>query len=45
MGNRLELAEQTKWEVYGQVLWVPYYVVFDRYVNRLRVFVLEAGWY
>ncbi len=35
----------TKWEVYEQVLRVPYYVVFDRYVNRLRVFVLQAGRY
>ena len=30
----------TKWEVYEQILRIPYYVVFDRYTNVLRVFQL-----
>ncbi len=30
----------TKWEVYEQILRIPYYVVFDRYTNTLRVFQL-----
>ncbi|MFM6685764.1 MAG: Uma2 family endonuclease, partial [Dolichospermum sp.] len=29
-----------KWEVYEQYLRSPYYVIFDRYENRLRVFQL-----
>jgi Uma2 family endonuclease len=32
----------TKWEVYEQILRVPYYVVFDRYLNQLRVFKLDG---
>ncbi len=32
----------TKWEVYEQILRIPYYVVFDRYTNLLRVFQLLA---
>jgi Uma2 family endonuclease len=32
----------TKWEVYEQVLRVPYYIVFDRYENQLRVFKLDG---
>ena len=35
----------TKWEVYEQILRVPYYVVFDRYTDRLRVFSLVSGSY
>lgn len=35
----------TKWEVYEQILQVPYYVVFDRYRDRLRAFVLESDGY
>jgi Uma2 family endonuclease len=34
-----------KWQVYEQILQVPYYVVFDRYENQLRVFRLNAGRY
>jgi Uma2 family endonuclease len=30
----------TKWEVYEQILRIPYYVVFDRYTNTLQVFQL-----
>ncbi len=35
----------TKWEVYEQILQVPYYLVFDRYTNHLRGFVLKGGVY
>ena len=34
-----------KWEVYEQWLRVPYYVVFSRYTNELRCFVLQDGRY
>ncbi|NET05654.1 MAG: Uma2 family endonuclease [Symploca sp. SIO2B6] len=34
-----------KWEVYQQILRIPYYVVFSRYTNQLRVFKLEGGYY
>lgn len=35
----------TKWQVYEQILRVPYYVTFSRYSDRLRVFTLQAGHY
>lgn len=35
----------TKWHVYEQLLRVPYYVVFDRYTDHLRVFALTEGHY
>jgi Uma2 family endonuclease len=35
----------TKWEVYERMLRVPFYVVYDRYENRLRVFGLQNGRY
>ncbi|MDY6786385.1 MAG: Uma2 family endonuclease [Cyanobacteriota bacterium] len=35
----------TKWEVYEQILGIPYYIVFDRYTDELRVFWLEGGCY
>ena len=31
-----------KWEVYEQILRIPYYVVFSRYTNQLRVFKLAG---
>jgi Uma2 family endonuclease len=34
-----------KWEVYERMLRVPFYVVFDRYTNHLRLFALERGRY
>jgi hypothetical protein len=34
-----------KWEVYEQILHVPYYVVFSRYTNRLRGFRLQGAHY
>ena len=35
----------TKWTVYEQILQVPYYLVFNRYTDQLRVFKLESGRY
>ena len=35
----------TKWDVYEQILQIPYYIVFSRYTNQLRVFVHQAGQY
>jgi Uma2 family endonuclease len=35
----------TKWEVYEEILQVPYYVVFNRYNNELQAFYLVAGKY
>ncbi|MGB3692572.1 MAG: Uma2 family endonuclease [Spirulinaceae cyanobacterium] len=35
----------TKWEVYEQILQVPYYIVFSRYTNQLKVFQLREGKY
>jgi Uma2 family endonuclease len=34
-----------KWEVYEQILRIPYYVIFDRYENRLQVFTFTEGHY
>lgn len=35
----------TKWQVYEQILRVPYYIVFSRYTNELQAFRLVAGAY
>ncbi|PPS43448.1 Uma2 family endonuclease [Chroococcidiopsis sp. TS-821] len=35
----------TKWQVYEQILRIPYYVVFSRYTERLQVFRLQGGHY
>ncbi|RUS95251.1 hypothetical protein DSM106972_091280 [Dulcicalothrix desertica PCC 7102] len=35
----------TKWEVYEKILRVPYYIIFDRYNDHLRVFQNTAGRY
>jgi hypothetical protein len=43
--NRQLGEPPTKWEVYEQILRVPYYVVFDRYTDQLRVFALNGGHY
>jgi Uma2 family endonuclease len=32
----------TKWEVYERILRVPFYVVYDRYENNLRVFAIQG---
>jgi Uma2 family endonuclease len=33
----------TKWEVYEQILGVPYYVVFSRYTDSVQYFSLAGG--
>ncbi|MGB7440595.1 MAG: Uma2 family endonuclease [Coleofasciculaceae cyanobacterium] len=40
LGQTLREVNQppTKWEVYERVLRIPYYVVYSRYTNELRVF-------
>ena len=35
----------TKWQVYEQILQIPYYFVFSRYTNQLRVFRLIGNRY
>lgn len=35
----------TKWQVYEQILRIPYYILFDRYTNHLRAFHLVGGHY
>ncbi|AGY60499.1 Uma2 family endonuclease [Gloeobacter kilaueensis] len=35
----------SKWEVYEQLLQVPYYVLFNRVDDMLQIFRLEAGLY
>ncbi|WNZ27938.1 Uma2 family endonuclease [Leptolyngbya sp. NK1-12] len=35
----------TKWQVYEQILRIPYYVTFSRYSDQLQVFTLQAGHY
>ena len=35
----------TKWQVYEQILRVPYYIVFSRYTNELQAFRLVGGVY
>lgn len=35
----------SKWEVYEQILRIPYYIIFSRYSDRLQVFNLQSGHY
>jgi Uma2 family endonuclease len=44
-GQTLREVPPRKWTVYEQILRVPYYLVFSRYTNRLRVFQLSGGHY
>src|SRR5919199_4372247 len=37
--------QPTKWEVYEQILGIPYYIVFDRYTDELQGFQLEGARY
>jgi Uma2 family endonuclease len=47
LGQTLRTVDEppTKWQVYEQILRVPYYIVFDRYTDRLRAFMLQADHY
>ncbi len=40
-----EAKPPRKWEVYEQILRVPYYIVFSRYSNQIRFFQLTGGRY
>lgn len=35
----------TKWQVYQDILRIPYYLVFNRYTDELRAFTLVSGRY
>ncbi|WP_239121453.1 MULTISPECIES: Uma2 family endonuclease [Spirulina sp. CCY15215] len=43
--ERKDEKRPTKWEVYEKILQIPYYVIYDRYENQFRGFVLRAGKY
>ncbi|MDB9315447.1 Uma2 family endonuclease [Spirulina sp. CS-785/01] len=47
LGRKARRADgtPTKWEVYEQILQVPYYIIYDRYENQLRAFRLQSGQY
>jgi Uma2 family endonuclease len=47
LGQTLREVNQspTKWQVYEQILRIPYYIVFDRYRDRLQMFQLVADRY
>jgi Uma2 family endonuclease len=47
LGQTLRDVNQppTKWEVYEQILRIPYYAVFDRYNCEFKVFKLDGGRY
>jgi Uma2 family endonuclease len=46
-GKELEIEQKPpgKWEVYEKILRIPYYLVFSRYTDELRVFRLIDGYY
>ncbi|MFM7601627.1 MAG: Uma2 family endonuclease [Pseudanabaena sp.] len=35
----------SKWEVYEKILRIPYYVIFSRYTDQMRVFTLQSDRY
>ncbi|MEM7648347.1 MAG: Uma2 family endonuclease [Cyanobacteria bacterium P01_A01_bin.70] len=47
LGQRSRQPNQApgKWQVYQDILRVPYYFLFDRYDNQFRAFVLNQGVY
>lgn len=47
LGQTLREVNQppTKWEVYERILRVPYYIVFDRYTDKLQAYQLIADRY
>ena len=47
LGQTLRSANKppTKWQAYEQYMRIPYYIVFDRYQNQLRVFQLTGTRY
>ena len=51
VGNGQGIEPQTqpkpprKWEVYEQILHIPYYIVFSRYTNQIRAFNIVGAHY
>ncbi len=47
LGRTVPSADKppTKWQVYEQILRIPFYVIFDRYNRHFRAFRLEGGRY
>lgn len=47
LGQTLRTVDRppTKWQVYEQILQIPYYVIYDRYTLTLRAFELTGGRY
>ncbi len=47
LGQTLREVTQppTKWQVYEQILRIPYYAIFDRYENQFRLFQLVGTRY
>ncbi|MCM1985123.1 Uma2 family endonuclease [Lyngbya confervoides] len=43
--RREQNGTPTKWEVYEQILQVPHYIVYDRYQDKLWIFLLKDGVY
>lgn len=43
--SQAENEPPRKWEVYEQILRIPYYVVFSRYTNQLRAFRMDGAHY
>ncbi|CBN58447.1 MULTISPECIES: Uma2 family endonuclease [Kamptonema] len=43
--GQTEQKKPGKWEVYERILRIPYYVVFSRYTNQVRVFKLVGSHY
>ncbi len=47
LGTKLRDSEQppSKWEVYEQILKIPYYAIFNRYNSEFQLFELKGGRY
>ncbi|MEM1308723.1 MAG: Uma2 family endonuclease [Cyanobacteria bacterium P01_H01_bin.153] len=47
LGQRAREPDQppTKWQVYQDILRIPYYLIFDRYENQFRAFGLRENGY
>jgi len=47
LGQTLREVNQppSKWEVYERIVKIPYYIVFDRYKDKLQAFKLGSGSY
>ncbi len=43
--RREQNGTPTKWEVYEQILKVPNYIAYDRYKDKLWIFLLKEGEY